>query len=98
MLSYAAVQERMLALSRRPFCRSPTLRAGTPVRGVSITPTSITVRDRGSYRAQNLSSGVTYAYTQNALGICVYATKDDTWGGVNNSVVSVQFNYSITLT
>lgn len=71
---------------------------GAVNRGVSITPTSITVRDRGSYRAQNLSSGVTYAYTQNALGVCVYATKEDTWGGANNSVVSVQFNYSITLT
>ena len=71
---------------------------GAVNRGISLTPTAITVRDRGSYLAQNLSSGVTYTYAQSALGILVNANKSDGWGGVNNSAVSVQFNCSIALT
>lgn len=71
---------------------------GAVNRSVSITPTSITVRDRGSYLAASLATGVTYAYTPMALGVHVNATKEDGWGGVSNSVVGVHFNYSITLT
>jgi hypothetical protein len=66
-------------------------------RSCTVTPSEITVRDRGSYLAQNLATGVTYTYTPGATGITVRATKSDGWGGVNNSAVSVMFAFSLTL-
>lgn len=70
---------------------------GATNRGCSVTAGSITVRDRGTYLAQNLTTGVTYTYTPHATGITVNATKSDGWGGVNNSAVGVYFVYSMTL-
>ena len=70
---------------------------GAVNRSVSITPTSISVRDRGTYLAQAESSGITYEYTPNAVGVLVKASKSVEWGGVNNSVVSVQFVFSMTV-
>ena len=67
-------------------------------RGCTVTPSGITVRDRGNYLAQNLTTGVTYTYTPGAAGITVTATKSDGWGGVNNSAVAVAFAFSLSLT
>ena len=66
-------------------------------RSCTVTPSGITVRDRGNYLAQNLATGVTYTYTPGATGITVMATKSDGWGGVNNSAVAVMFAFSLTL-
>ena len=67
-------------------------------RGCTVTPSGITVRDRGNYLAQNLTTGVTYTYTPGAAGITVTAAKSDGWGGVNNSAVAVAFAFSLSLT
>lgn len=68
-------------------------------RTITITPINISVRDRGSYLAQNLTTDVEYSYVQEATGISVKAVKSDnsTWGGQNNSVVSVQFVFDLTV-
>jgi hypothetical protein len=68
-------------------------------RTVTITPTKISVRDRGSYLANNLTTGVTYEYVQEATGVLVKAIKSDGWGtnAENNSVVSVQFTFDLTV-
>ena len=68
-------------------------------RTVTITPTKISARDRGSYLANNLTTGVTYEYVQEATGILVKAIKSDSWGtnAENNSVVSVQFTFDLTV-
>lgn len=66
-------------------------------RTVTITPTKISVRDRGNYLANNLTTGVTYEYVQEATGVLVKAIKSDGWGGENNSIVSVQFVFDLTV-
>ena len=68
-------------------------------RTITITPINISVRDRGTYLAQNLTTGVTYTYVPEATGISVKAVKSDdsAWGGQNNSVVSVQFVFDLTV-
>lgn len=68
-------------------------------RTITITSTKISVRDRGNYLANNLTTGVTYEYVQEATGILVKAIKSDGWGAnaENNSVVSVQFTFDLTV-
>jgi len=68
-------------------------------RTITITPTKFSVRDRGNYLANALTTGVTYEYVQEATGIKVGATKSDgsAWGGENNSVVGVQFTFDLTV-
>ena len=68
-------------------------------RTITITSTKISVRDGGNYLANALTTGVTYEYVQEATGIKIGATKSDgsAWGGQNNSVVSVQFVFDLTV-
>ena len=66
-------------------------------RNVAITPTNISVRDRGSFLGQNITSGLTYTYTPHATGVTVRVSKSDGWGGVNNSVVAVAFTFTMTI-
>ena len=66
-------------------------------RTINITSPKISVRDRGNYLVNNVSTGITYEYVKEATGILVKATKSDGWGGENNSVVSVQFFFDLTV-
>lgn len=66
-------------------------------RTIEITNPVISVRDRGSYLANSVSSGITYTYTSYATGILVVAEMSDGWGGVNNSAVAVEFSYDLTV-
>lgn len=68
-------------------------------RTITITPTKISVRDRGNYLANSLTTGVTYEYVKEAIGVIVKAIKSDGWGAnaENNSVVSVQFTFDLTV-
>lgn len=66
-------------------------------RTINITSPKISVRDRGNYLVNNVSTGITYEYVKEATGILVKATKSDGWGGENNSVVSVQFVFDLTV-
>ena len=64
-------------------------------RDITIVPQGIVIRGDGWYV---IEPSVTYTYTYQANGINVVATTDNALSvGYNNSAVSVEFSYDITL-